>query len=58
MKKDETEVERMEKLLGLDPASIRKFENMMIGYFGLRDARALHKLREIVELSRDLFHEA
>lgn len=55
---NETEVERMEKLLNLDPASIRKFENMMIGYFGLRDATALHRLREIVELSRDLFHEA
>lgn len=55
--KNETEVERMERLLGLDPASIRKFENMVIGYFGLRDARALNKLREIVELSRELFNE-
>ena len=47
--------EHMLRKLGIDEQGQRRFENMMIGYFGLRDQRALYRLRGAVEMMREVF---
>lgn len=53
----EGERARMGRTLGIDDKSRRKFENMMVGYFGLRSVDDLYKLREIVEKIHEMFKE-